>query len=289
MIDKKSVGPSYNDVATRYKGNAKAQALIAKKIITGGAGVWGDHAMSAHPQVSESDAGLMIMYIMGLAEGPSQTRAVPLSGTFTTRIPAGDNGRGGYLLRVAYKDKGTPQLGALTTEKIIALRNATVDPEKADVSKGTEVMTTPSRSFNVLGDDAFIGYRDIDLSGVTAIDFMVQAPPRIGAVGGIIEVHLDSPTGRLIGQTERIVPQQIDRQAAIAKLTAQNSKAGKSKEPPSASSIDFNALRKIMSINKEARLEPIEGEHDVYFVFRNPNAGSGQILVQVVEATFVPE
>ena len=243
--------------------------------------------MSAHPQVSEQDAALMVKYIVGLADTQSGTKSVPVKGTFKEAVPAGDNARGGYLLRVAYKDKGTPQLGALTAEKIVVLRNPTLDPEKANTTQGTQLMTTPSRSFNIIADNSFIGYQQIDLSGVQSIEFMVQAPPRIGAVGGVIEVHLDSPTGKLIGQTEMIVPVHIDRQAVMAKLAAQNPNAKKSNEPPTASAIDFNLMRKLMSINKVAKLEPTEGAHDVYFVFRNPKAESGQILVQVVQSTFV--
>lgn len=287
LVDKKSVGPAYIDVARRYQGNAKEQERIAKKIITGGAGVWGDHAMSAHPQIQEADAALMVKYIMGLAETQKVSNAIATSGNFKEVIPAGDNGRGGYLLRVAYKDKGTPQLGALTSEKIVALRNPTLDPEKAEVSGHTQVMTTPSRSFNIIADNGYIGYKQIDLTDIQSIDFLIQAPPRIGAVGGVIEVHLDSPNGKLIGQTELIVPVHIDRQAVLAKLASQNPNGKKSNEPPTASSIDFNAMRRLMSISKVAKLEPTNGLHDVYFVFRNPKAEPGQILVQVVQSTFI--
>ncbi|MGC3943044.1 MAG: PQQ-dependent sugar dehydrogenase [Chryseolinea sp.] len=286
MLDKKSVGPAYIDVAKRYDGNAKEQERIAKKIITGGAGVWGDHAMSAHPQISDADATLMVKYIISLAGSKSGAKSIATKGTFKEDVPAGDNGRGGYLLRVAYKDKGSSGVGALTTEKIIALRNPTVDPEKADVSKGTQLMTTPSRSFNIIADNSYIGYKQLDLTGIQSIDFMIQAPPRIGAVGGVIEVHLDSPDGKLIGQTDVIVPTHIDRQAVMAKIAAQNSNGKKSNEPPTAASIDFNLMCKLMSINKSAKLEPTTGQHDVYFVFRNPKAESGQILVQVVQSTF---
>ena len=286
-MDKKSVGPAYLDVANRYKGNAEEQARIAKKIITGGAGVWGDHAMSAHPSISEGDANLMVKYIVGLAAAKSAATTISSAGTFKEVVPEGDNGRGGYLLRVAYKDKGAPQIAALSAEKIIALRNPGLDPEKADFSAHTQLMITPSRSFNIISDNGYIGYRQLDFTGIQGIEFMVQASPRSGAVGGVIEVHLDSPTGKLIGQTDEIVPMQMDFQTAMAKLAAQNPKAKKPTGPPSAAGIDFNALRKIMSIVKVAKIEPTTGEHDVYIVFRNPKAQPGQILVQVVQSTFV--
>jgi cytochrome c len=62
--DKKMVGPSYKDVAAKYKADAGAPAKLAKKIKAGGAGVWGPIPMPAHPQVSEADALTMAKYIM---------------------------------------------------------------------------------------------------------------------------------------------------------------------------------------------------------------------------------
>ena len=40
-VDKKLVGPSYKDVATKYAGQKDAVDNLAAKIIKGGSGVWG--------------------------------------------------------------------------------------------------------------------------------------------------------------------------------------------------------------------------------------------------------
>ena len=40
-VDKKIVGPSFKDIAGKYKGNKAAVALLATKIQKGGAGAWG--------------------------------------------------------------------------------------------------------------------------------------------------------------------------------------------------------------------------------------------------------
>jgi cytochrome c len=37
-VDKKLVGPAYKDVAAKYKGNAKAQAMLEEKVKKGGVG-----------------------------------------------------------------------------------------------------------------------------------------------------------------------------------------------------------------------------------------------------------
>ena len=283
LIDKKSVGPSYLDIAAKYKTSAADQERIAGKIITGGSGVWGDHAMSAHPGISPQDAATMIKYIMSIGEKKATTAALPMKGTFVTQVPAGDNGKGGYLLRVAYKDKGTQQLSSLTSEKIIALRNPSFYPEKADISKGTLLTTTPNRSFSMVGDNAHLGYKSLDLTGIKQIELLVQARPRVGAIGGIIEVHLDSPEGKLIGQTQEVMPKDVDFRKIMALLNAAN--ANKPGAPP----VDRNAARRMMSTQAKAALEPVEGVHDLYFVFKNSTASANQILMQMLEIQFQNE
>jgi len=62
----RKVGPSYQDIAKKYAGQADAADRLAKKIRSGGAGVWGQMPMPPHPQVPESDAQAMATYILGV-------------------------------------------------------------------------------------------------------------------------------------------------------------------------------------------------------------------------------
>jgi cytochrome c len=284
MLDKKSVGPSYLDIAQRYAKDQSGQKRIATKIITGGAGVWGDHAMSAHPQLSQQDAELMVQYIISLVSQSKRGASLPAKGTFITGVPKDDNGKGGYLLRAAYRDKGTSKLGSLTTEKIIALRNPSLDPENADVQSGTQSLTTPSRSFNLVGNNSHLGYKAIDLTGIREIEFVVQAPPRSGAAGGVIEVHLDAPDGKLLGTTSQIVPKEVNFRAEIAKIREENEKKARPGKP--APPLDMSAIRKKLMTTVKVPVEGVEGLHDIYFVFRNPAAKENQILVQMMGIEF---
>lgn len=285
IVDKKSVGPSYLDVAQKYKGDPAAQERIAEKIISGGGGVWGDHAMSAHPQVTRQDAASMVKYIISLAEKKATTKPLPLKGVFVPQVPAGENGRGGYLLRVAYKDKGTTELTSLAAESIVALRNPVLDPEKAEVSKGILLMTTPRRSFSMVGDQSYLGYRNLDMTGIKQIELLVQASPRAGATGGVVEVRLDSPEGRLIGKTGEVIPKEIDFRRLMANNAAATGDKKKTSQPPPPP-MDANTRRRLSSIQVSTVLEPVEGAHDVYFVFRSPKAADNQILMQVQEIQF---
>lgn len=62
--NEKLVGPSYKDVANKYPMGDATVDMLAKKIIAGGQGVWGEVPMTAHPQISEGDAKKMVKYIM---------------------------------------------------------------------------------------------------------------------------------------------------------------------------------------------------------------------------------
>ena len=288
LMDKKSVGPSYVDVANKYKDNKKDQERIATKIIEGGSGVWGDHAMSAHPQITLQDANTIVKYIVGLAEKKSSTKELPVSGTFVTKAPTDDNGRGGYLLRVAYKDRGTKDLGSLTSEKIIALRNPIVDPEKADSTRGVLLMTTPRRNLNMVGSGSYLAYSDIDMSGIKEIELLVQASPRAGASGGTVEVHLDSPDGKVVGTSGAVVPKEIDFRRLMANNPQQPQSGANRRNSGTqpAPRLDFAARMRMSSIHAVIALDQVEGDHDVYFVFKNPQAATNQILMQVVEIEF---
>lgn len=62
-IDKKVVGPSFKDVAKKYKGNAAAQQMLTNKVKKGGGGVWGNIPMPAN-NVTEAEAKLLVQWVL---------------------------------------------------------------------------------------------------------------------------------------------------------------------------------------------------------------------------------
>jgi cytochrome c len=66
--DKKLVGPAYNDVAKKYKGDTKAPAMLAEKVKKGGSGTWGAVPMPPHPQIADADIKTMVAYVLSLAK-----------------------------------------------------------------------------------------------------------------------------------------------------------------------------------------------------------------------------
>jgi cytochrome c len=63
-LQNKIVGPGYNQVAAKYKGDATAAGKLAAKIKAGGAGVWGSVPMPPHPQLSDADAQALAQWIL---------------------------------------------------------------------------------------------------------------------------------------------------------------------------------------------------------------------------------
>lgn len=58
QVDKKMVGPSYNAIALKYKGDATAADALAKKVLEGGSGVWGAVPMTPNPTAKDHVAKL---------------------------------------------------------------------------------------------------------------------------------------------------------------------------------------------------------------------------------------
>jgi len=65
-IDKKVVGPAYNEVAAKYKGDKNAQAALEKKVKDGGVGVWGQIPMPPNAATPPNDIKELVTWILAL-------------------------------------------------------------------------------------------------------------------------------------------------------------------------------------------------------------------------------
>lgn len=61
-----STGPAYEAIAAKYPDNDAVIDSLSHKIIKGGAGNWGQVAMTPHPDISEADAKTMVRYVLSL-------------------------------------------------------------------------------------------------------------------------------------------------------------------------------------------------------------------------------
>lgn len=62
-VDKKVVGPSFKDVAEKYKAQKDAEGKLVQKVIKGGSGVWGAIPMPPNA-VTEQESQQLVKWIL---------------------------------------------------------------------------------------------------------------------------------------------------------------------------------------------------------------------------------
>lgn len=67
-VDKKLVGPSYQDVAKKYAADKDAVAKLTESIKKGGSGKWGPVPMPAQAALSDADAKTLATWVAGGAK-----------------------------------------------------------------------------------------------------------------------------------------------------------------------------------------------------------------------------
>jgi len=165
--------------------------------MTGGSGVWGDVAMAAHPNISQSDLSQIIQYVLGLSNKGNAKKSLPASGTI---VPPADTKPGSALvLTASYTDKGGNNIKALTGRNSAVLGGSSVTFTGKEKMKGfttanyngTNYMLSPK-------GEGWFALDSIDLTGVGSANLTVgwQTPP---LAGFDYEIRLDTETGKVIG------------------------------------------------------------------------------------------
>lgn len=62
--DKKMVGPSYKDVAAKYRADKDAPKKLALKVKNGSQGVWGNVPMPPNSAVPDADVNALVKWIL---------------------------------------------------------------------------------------------------------------------------------------------------------------------------------------------------------------------------------
>jgi len=192
-MNAKSVGPSYIDIAERYKKDPATVSRLAQKIINGGSGSWGNtHAMSAHPQLSQEDAQKMVDYILGLRNDMERARIMPAKGRFVPELRRNEKGTA-YVLYATYHDKGAGEAASNTAQQVVALRAPEIAAASADESEGVE--KSEGGKVTLTGNSSWIKFNQLDLSGIRAISFKLDAV----AGNGKITLHTGVAVGAEVG------------------------------------------------------------------------------------------
>ncbi|WP_187261826.1 PQQ-dependent sugar dehydrogenase [Pontibacter beigongshangensis] len=199
-LDRKAIGPAFLEIASKYKADQATVEKLAAKVIQGGGGVWGNHAMNPHPQLTEQEASAMISYILMLGKPASKPRSLPPAGSLALDKHFGDGADGKYLFTASYTDGGGPKTEPLTSTRKLMLRHPKMEATSFDGYMGVAKVPAGKGDY-YLGDmeaGAYLTLKDIDLRGVDRIAYQLSA---LGSEG-YIEIRLGSAKGQVISRLE---------------------------------------------------------------------------------------
>lgn len=257
LVDAKSIGPMYKAVAEKYKNDPNGVDYLAQKIIKGGSGVWGDIPMAAHPTFSIEQTSQIARYILSLSKD-QKTPSLPAAGSYLVQA----ENQGVIIARAAYADRGANGIPSIRREQTFILRAPNIAASEATIEDGVtrfKLNSAPLEFVIGTADGAYIGFEHIDLTGISGMSFSASASSEYGFVGGVVEVHIDSPDGPLIGTSAQIVPQETPRRG-------------------------FRSPGIV-----RAPIRGTKGFHDLYLVYRKPGAAEGTSLFVLMNVSFTAD
>jgi cytochrome c len=197
--DKKSIGPSYTDIAGKYKPTNQNYQYLTEKIIAGGGGVWGEQAMAAHPSLASKDAREIVEYILKINDKVMSSKK--LEDTFKADAHTSKK-EGAYVIRASYTDKGGKVVGPISTTKSVTVNSPQIKAVNYDQGdKVSKFNVAALGDLLIANDNGFVMYKNMDLRGVNKLT--VNAFGQKGSTfGGTIEIRLGSKTGLLLGSME---------------------------------------------------------------------------------------
>ncbi|HLT51328.1 MAG TPA: ThuA domain-containing protein [Arenibacter sp.] len=208
----KSIGPTYDEIAKKYKMDTNAAAYLQGKIIAGGSGVWGEVTMPAHPNITQDETRQIVTYIQSLADTGTKQKSLPPSGTI---VPSSKDGANVMVMTASYTDQGENNIKPLTGSTSVILQGSTVP-----FSATTKTDQFQPISFNgmdlllVPKGDGWFMLSDVDLTGVKSANIMVgwQSAPDFGLD---FEMRSGTPDGKLIGSGSMPVPKNGQQSGVV--------------------------------------------------------------------------
>lgn len=200
-VQNRVVGPSFLEIAGKYRGEHDALTLLAQRVREGSTGVWGQVPMLPHPQHSQAEAQQMVSWILALTDqGPAISVQRGLSGTV-----AAEGEPSSLVLSARYSDRGQGVIGPLTARAQVRLRHPAVEAEHFSHHAGNSTLhsdtATGGAFIGAITAGSHLRFDRIDLAGMERVSLRVSS----AGEGGFIELRAGSVDGPILGSTE-VVP-----------------------------------------------------------------------------------
>lgn len=194
QLNTKGIGPSFLQVAEKYKKDANTISQLTKKVIEGGAGVWGETAMPAHPTMKEGEVKQVIQWIFSLNDENSNKKSLPAKGTFTPKTDAEHKNNTVLAFTASYTDLGGAGIKPLSGSTSARLRNNLLDARGFESVSGFTAKDSAGVKYFVFpAGEGKIKISNVDLSGIAKIE--VTGLSNGKAVSYMVGVNIDNETG----------------------------------------------------------------------------------------------
>jgi cytochrome c len=103
----KLIGPSFEEIANRYKPTPENKAYLTQKISEGSSGIWSDEIMPAQPEMETYKISRILDWIFKNAQDPNYTFYAGTEGALKTQErPMDKLKKAVYVLHAQYTDHG---------------------------------------------------------------------------------------------------------------------------------------------------------------------------------------
>lgn len=214
--NEKSIGPSFMDVSKKYNKDPKAPGYLADKIKKGGSGVWGETAMSAHPDLPAGDIQQIVQWVLSLNAVNEKTKSsLPSTGSISSTLnkPVKDNGV--LYLTASYTNKPATGIKPLTGRKTVMLKNSKITFGPVNKLNGYSKYNFNGTTYLIAPkNNGWFAVDSIDISGVTAAVLLAGSQKPV-VYGYDFEIRLDQPDGKLLGSGS-VMPQPPVAKAPVS-------------------------------------------------------------------------
>ncbi len=103
----KLIGPSFEEIANRYKPTSENKAYLTQKIRMGSKGIWSEEIMPAQPELETNKISQILDWIFKNSQDPNYTFYSGIEGAFKIQEPPINNPeKAVYVLHAQYTDRG---------------------------------------------------------------------------------------------------------------------------------------------------------------------------------------
>jgi cytochrome c len=197
-VDKKINGPSYLEIAQKY--SEDHVDYLKNKIKNGGAGVWGETPMAAHPQLPDEEIEEIVKYILSLEKVPGN---LPIKGSLDFNQHKPDNMGGLYVLSASYTDKGNGAASSLSSTAQYTFSASVLQAELAEESHEANTIWQ-ALGADVVGnikDGHWFAFEDVLFDGLGSLSFRGLYNPDYRYAGSV-EVWKGGPEQELLGSAK---------------------------------------------------------------------------------------